>query len=112
MQDFIEVYLTLTRDTPNSMSFEDTYSGLERIWYVFESDAAGNVTLRANPDGFEHLARYFLKMARAGKRVGYHGHHPLEFGGPPNEGPELTITLGEAPPDFFGPEEASKPSAL
>ena len=32
MNETFEVRLTLTRDKPNSMSFEDTYSGLERIW--------------------------------------------------------------------------------
>lgn len=94
MQDVIEVQLSLTRDTPNSMNFEDTYSGLEDIWYKFESDADGNVTLHANADGFEHLARYFLKMARTGKRHGYHAHHPLEFGKEPQH-PELTVVFAE-----------------
>ncbi len=92
------------------MHFADTYAGLDRIWYKFESDEAGNITLFANPDGFEHLARYFLKMARTGKRVGYHGHHALEYGGSPSEGAELTITLSESPPGFFGPAEISRPS--
>jgi hypothetical protein len=111
MNETIKVQLTLTCDTPNSMHFADTHAGLHRIWYKFECDAAGSITLFANPDGFEHLARYFLKMARTGKRVGYHGHHALEYGGRPSEGPELTITLGEAPPGFFGPEETSESSA-
>jgi len=106
MDDTVEIRLTLTRDTPNSMHFADTYAGLDGIWYKFESDAAGNITLLANSDGFEHLARYFLKMARTGKRVGCHGHHALEYGSLANEGPELTITLGEAPPGFFGPGES------
>jgi len=94
MKNSIEVQLSLTRDTPNSMNFEDTYSGLEDVWYKFESDMAGNVTLYANADGFEHLARYFLKMARGGKNHGYHAHHSLEFGEEP-QGPELTIMFSD-----------------
>jgi len=91
MSDTIEVHLSLTRDKPNSMDFRDTYSGLGDIWYKVDVDANGNVDLRANADGFEHLARYFFKMARSGKYPGYHAHHYLEFG--KMEGPELTITL-------------------
>ena len=64
--------------------------------YKFEADAEGNVTLLANADGFEHLARYFLKMARTGKRHGYHAHHSLELGKSP-EARELTITFYERP---------------
>jgi len=90
--DSIGVSLTLTRDKPNSMNFADTSSGLKDIWYKFEADADGNVNLFATSDGYEHLARYFLKMARAGKRNGYHAHHTLEFGGSP-ERRELTITF-------------------
>ena len=96
MSDTIVVHLTLARDTPNSMNFEDTYAGLPDIWYKFEADEKGNVTLFANADGFEHLARYFLKMARTGKNVGYHAHHALEFGTLP-EGPELTIGFANQP---------------
>jgi len=96
MSDTFEVHLTLTRDKPNSMNFEDTYSGLEDVWYKFETDAEGNITLLANADGFEHLARYFLKMARTRKRHGYHAHHTLESGKLP-EGPELTITFCKRP---------------
>lgn len=95
MSDTIEVHLTLTRDTPTSMNFQDTYDGLPDAWYKFEVDASGSVTLWANADGFEHLARYFLKMARTGKRHGYHAHHSLESGKLP-EGPELTITFVNA----------------
>jgi len=103
MSETFEVRLTLTRDTPNSMNFLDTYAGLNRIWYKFESDPSGNITLSANTDGFEHLARYFLKMARSGKHPGYHAHHSLEYGGGPVDEPELTIMLASAPDGFFGP---------
>jgi hypothetical protein len=96
MSDTIQVSLTLTRDMPNSMDFRDTYSGLQDIWYKFESDAAGNITLWANADGFEHLARYFLKMARTEKNPGYHAHHYLEFGSS-EPGPELTIGFANRP---------------
>lgn len=92
MSDSVEVHLRLTRDTPNSMNFEDTYSGLEDVWYKFESDGAGNINLFANAGGFEHLARYFLKTARGGKRDGYHAHHSLEFG-KESQGSELTTTF-------------------
>ncbi len=60
MSKTIDVHLTLTADTPNSMNFLDTYEGLDDIWYEFSVDAEGNVNLWANGDGFEHLARYFL----------------------------------------------------
>jgi hypothetical protein len=97
MSETIDVHLTLTCDKPNSMDFTDTYSGLGDIWYKFEVDANGSVTLLANADGFEHLARYFLKMARTGKRDGYHAHHALEFGERYEGGPELTIILMSHP---------------
>lgn len=103
MDEMFDVHLTLTRDDPNSMNFKDTYSGLDRVWYKFEAEPGGNVTLRANADGFEHLARYFLKMARSGKALGYHAHHIAEFGGDPGSQPELTIIIGEPPAGFFGP---------
>ena len=96
MNETFEVRLTLTRDKPNSMDFRDTYSGLEDIWYKVEVNATGNVTLWANGDGFEHLARYFLKMARSGKNPGYHAHHSLEFG-EDARGPELTIAFANRP---------------
>ena len=47
MSDTIDVHLTLTRDKPNSMNFEDTYSGLGDVWYKLEVDAKGNVSLFA-----------------------------------------------------------------
>jgi hypothetical protein len=79
MTDTIDVGLTLTKDTLISMNFLDTYEGLDEIWYEFSAHADGGVSLWANADGFEHLARYFLKMARSGKEQGYHSHHKLEF---------------------------------
>lgn len=91
MNDRIEIKLTLTRDEPNSMDFRDTYEGLNDIWYKLEIDKSGNIALWANADGFEHLGRYFLKMARSGKLDGYHAHHALEFGKRDEPGPELTI---------------------
>jgi hypothetical protein len=103
MSETIQIRLTLERDTPNTMHFEDTYAGLDRIWYRFSADEKGNIELRANEDGYEHLARYFLKMARSGKNPGYHAHHSLEFGGEPNVEPELTIGFAKAPDGFFGP---------
>ena len=96
MSDTIEIRLSLTRDQPNSMDFRDTYAGLADIWYKFEADADGNVTLFANADGFEHLARFFFKMARGGKYHGYHSHHNLEFG-KQEGGPELTISFDSRP---------------
>jgi hypothetical protein len=98
MSDTFEVHLTLTVDEPNSMNFLDTYTGLNNPWYKFEADKDGNVTLLANHEGFEHLARYFLKMARTNKARGYHAHHSLELGDANfPRAAELTIGVGEAP---------------
>src|SRR5215471_3753037 len=96
MTSTLIVHLTLTSDTPNSMNFLDTYEGLNDVWYKFSADADGNINLWANSDGFEHLARYFLKMARSGKNVGYHAHHKLEFASQ-QEYPELTIGFCSRP---------------
>jgi hypothetical protein len=98
MTKAVVVHLDLADDGPNSMRFEDTYRGLEQIWYRFSADAAGNIDLWATHDGFEHLARYFLKLARGKKADGYHAHHSLEFGQEaPAAGPELTIGVVESP---------------
>jgi hypothetical protein len=98
MSETITVHLELSVDTPNSVRFADTYAGLTEIWYRFSCDAQGNIELWATPDGFEHLARYFLKLARTNKAPGYHGHHALEFRhGPAADGPELTIGVASAP---------------
>jgi hypothetical protein len=82
------------------MTFAELYEGLDDIWYRFSTDEAGNVELWANPDGFEYLGRYFLKLARTPKASGYHDHSTLEFsGGPSTSEPELTIgVLDSRPP--------------
>lgn len=100
MSSTFEVRLTLSADGPNTMNFLDTYEGLDNIWYRFDVDNLGNVSLWANRDGFEHLARFFLKMARSGKEPGYHSHNPLEFGKDQYaEGRELTIGFANGPDD-------------
>lgn len=94
----IKVELELAADTSDSMTFGDTYAGLQRVWYEFSADADGNVALWATPDGFEHLARMFLKLARTGKAPGYHSHRPLTSGrAPTGTGPELTIGVTDSP---------------
>jgi len=90
------------------MSFEDTYTGLDNIWYEFSSDGKGNVELWANADGYEHLARYFLKLARGRKQSGYHSHHAREFGGEHDYEAELTIGIADAPQEHTT-SAASKP---
>jgi hypothetical protein len=94
----IRVELELAKDTPTSMTFADVYAGLEDIWYRFSTDPTGNVRLWATPNGFEFLARHFLKLARTDKVAGYHSHATLEFGdGPSTSEPELTIGVVERP---------------
>src|ERR1700733_322915 len=65
----------------------------------------GNVSLFANADGFEHIAGYFLKMARTGKRHGLDAHHTLEFDKRP-EAPELRLLLN---PNYFQAYPARPP---
>lgn len=96
MTEKIRVVLELTKDSPSSMNFEDTYEGLADIRYKFERDDKGNIHLTANSDGFEHLARYFLKMARTQKNEGYHAHHSLDFD-ENREFPELIIGFSNKP---------------
>jgi hypothetical protein len=79
--------------------FRLSYPGLANPCYQFTADARGNINLWANTDGFEHLARFFLKMARSDKSPGYDSHHTLEFGDPTVGGPELTIGIKPAPDD-------------
>lgn len=98
MTNKFHVELELARDTPTSMTFEDVYAGLDNIWYRFSADATGNVALWATPNGFEYLARQFLKLARTSKVEGYHSHATLEFSrGPSTSEPELTIGVVEHP---------------
>jgi hypothetical protein len=92
-QKHIKIQMELTADTPNSMSFADVYDGLKDPWYLFEANAHGGVNLCANEDGFEFLARFFLKMARGQKANGYHSHDSLELGKESFGEPELTIVL-------------------
>ena len=100
MSEAVVVHLDLAADGPNTMHFEDTYRGLDDIWYRFSTGPSGSVDLWATRDGFEHLGRYFLKMARTNKAHGYHAHHPLEFGlGPVTSGAELTIGILASRPD-------------
>ena len=97
----IDVRLTLSADEPNSVTYADTLEGLDAIWYRFSATPDGSVQLWATPDGFEHLARLFLKLARGKKVPGYHAHDPLEYGTESNygQGPELTIGVVESSAD-------------
>ena len=95
--DKFKISLELTKDGPNRINFSDTYEGLDDAWYQFEVLPEGGVNLWANEQGFEHLARYFLKMARSEKAIGFHNHHPLDFHSSAEEERELTIGLCEAP---------------
>ena len=100
MTSTIEIRLTLSADEPNSVSYADTLEGLDAIWYRFSADRGDGVQLWATPDGFEHLARLFLKLARGKKVPGHHSHDPLEYGEPDDDqGPELTIDVVDAPPN-------------
>ncbi len=94
MTKTIDVKLRLTADTPSTMVFQDVYAGLGDPWYRFEVTPEGGVNLWANRDGYEWLARIFLKLARSEKVDGYHSHHTLEFSRGPSTGDaELTIGL-------------------
>ena len=98
MTKTVKIELELTADTPQSTAFADTYEGLANVWYRFSTDPEGNIDLWATPDGYEHLARWFLKLARTGKASGYHGHFALESGGGPSAGgPELTVGVTDTP---------------
>ena len=94
----IDVRLRLTVDTPTTMQFGDIAAGLKDPWFRFEAEQDGSVSLWANAEGYEWLARYFLKLARSEKVDGYHGHHHLEMtNGPIMGGPELTIGICRRP---------------
>jgi hypothetical protein len=96
MDKKFKIKLTLIADTPNSIGLEDCADGLKSPCYRITAHPSGEVTVFANPDGFEYLARLFLKFARCPKAEGFHIHEGLEFGHkPPDEGPELTIGVSE-----------------
>ena len=97
MSQTFKVELTLSDDGSDTINFLDTYDALDDIWYKFTADDDGGVTLLANCDGFEHLARYFLKLARTHKSNGFHSHHSLEFGAETVGAPELTIGMSQSP---------------
>jgi hypothetical protein len=90
----IKVELELTADTPSSMNFTDTYEGIHDLWYLFDATPECGVNLWANPEGFEHLARIFLKLARSKKMDGYHSHHTLESGQGPSTGETAELAIG------------------
>ena len=99
MSNKFKVELELTDDGPDSISFEDTYAGLnDEEWYKFEVNVHGGVLLQANKEGYEHLARYFLKLARTEKSDSFHSHHSLEFGQENHGEPELTIIVNKDVP--------------
>jgi hypothetical protein len=88
------VELELTDDGPNSINFEDTYHDLnDEEWYRFSVNENGGILLEANSEGYEHLARYFLKLSRTEKSDGFHSHHSLELGQENYGEPELTIVV-------------------
>lgn len=94
MSKKFKVELELTDDGPNSINFEDTYDGLnDREWYSFSVTDCGGIVLQANQEGYEHLARYFLKLSRTEKKNGFHSHHALEFGEESHGEPELTVIV-------------------
>ena len=94
MSGKIKVELELTIDEPNSIDFNDTFEGLnDNEWYKFEVNEFGGIQLQANKEGFEQLARYFLKLARTDKNDQFHSHHSLEYGKENLGEPELTVLL-------------------
>ena len=100
MSKKFKVELELTDDGPNSINFEDTYEGLnDEEWYKFSVNEQGGILLQANKEGFEHLARYFLKLSRTDKSDTFHSHHALEFGQENHGEPELTIVVTKNVPD-------------
>ncbi len=79
MAKTVQVALTLSDDGPSAVDLRDTFAGLKRPWYRVDVEPDGSVTLWANREGFEHLGRYFLKLARTPKVDGFHTHHSLEL---------------------------------
>ena len=74
----VKVDLALSEDGPLTMQFADIYAGLKRPWYHFDVRPKGDIELWANREGFEHLGRLFLKLARTKKDPTFHLHLPLE----------------------------------
>ncbi len=100
MSKKFKVELELTDDGLNSINFEDTYAGLnDEEWYKFETNEHGGILLQANKEGYEHLARYFLKLARTEKSDTFHSHHALEYGQENHGEPELTIVVRKDAPE-------------
>lgn len=94
MSKKFKVELELTDDGPNSINFKDTYDALnDEEWYSFSVNVHGGIILQANKEGYEHLARYFLKLSRTEKSNGFHSHHALELGQESYGEPELTIAV-------------------
>jgi hypothetical protein len=79
MHSRIGIHLELVNDGPNAMSYQDCTRGLEEPWYSATGEQDGSVTLNANPEGFEFLARVFLKLARTPQPPGFHVHIPLVY---------------------------------
>ena len=98
MEKELKVELVLQGDTPNSIGLRECATGLTLPWYRIAGESDGGATVFATPDGFEYLARLFLKLARCPKVKGYHLHTGLEFGREPADGgPELTIGVWDEP---------------
>ena len=97
----VKVSLMLSEDGPLTIEFADTYAGLKRPWYHVDVRPKGDVEFWANREGFEHLGRLFLKLARTAKDPRFHLHLPLEYHHErvqilENE-PELRIGFDDAP---------------
>jgi hypothetical protein len=73
----MRIVLELNDDGPNAISVKDCHKGLSDPWYLVKCEEDGGVHLQANPEGFEYLGRYFLKMSRCHKVEGFHQHFPL-----------------------------------
>lgn len=97
MRKKIKIDLTLLDDGANGISYDDCASDLQEPWYRAYGDPDGSVALNGNPEGFEFLARVFLKLARCAKDKGFHIHLPLDYeeGLFSAERPEFTIAILE-----------------
>ena len=75
----IKIDLTLLDDGANGIGYHDCAADLREPWYRAYGDPDGSVALNGNPEGFEFLARIFLKLARCPKDKGFHIHLPLAY---------------------------------